>query len=65
MKPVCAIPNCGKVAPVNDAFCFSHSDKHERRTYAFCCNGDHKHCDCVDSDHGTAFYRKATTGAAQ
>ena len=53
-KAVCNIPNCGKSAAADQPFCTTH--RHDKRPYAYCCNGDPKHCDCAKPDHGTALY---------
>lgn len=69
MSAVCIIPNCGKTAPDSEAFCSDH--RHltgaEERPYAYCCaqgGGDPAMCDCVNPDHGTAWFKVRATGAA-
>lgn len=57
MSAVCLIPNCGKAAPASEAFCSEH--RHEKRPYAHCCaqvGGNPDHCDCVNKDHGFAYF---------
>ena len=69
---ICIIPNCGRSAPAAEPFCSKHRDKptfapagHEMRPYAFCCNGDPSTCDCVNPEHGDAFFEKRDSHVPQ
>jgi len=63
MTAQCLIVNCNRRAPADEAFCSAHRDVspklkgYAEKPYAYCCNSDTAICDCVQPDHGTAYFR--------